>query len=181
MVKPAQRPELRLVAERRPQGDNLSGITALELVRAVARTNRRHRMRVETRRRPSAAGGTLFFNDCPDQCTTWAQPALSLRLGPQVQTLLSREGRPTGGCRTGQSCSRSGCSTVRDGHVGSHTSTKAPDAPAVEGDHVSWLRPARADDATQGRWRLIAPINASFFARLKRFNWCSLLSASLRD
>ena len=86
-----------------------------------------------------------LFNDCSDQCATGAQPALSLRLGPQIQTLLSREGRRTGGCRPGQSRSGSGCSIARGGHVGSHTSTKAPDAPALEGDHFSWLRPAHAD------------------------------------
>ena len=94
-----------------------------------------------------------LFNDCSDQCATGAQPALSLRLGPQVQTLLSREGRRTGGCRPGQSRRGSGCSIARGGHVGSHTNTKAPDAPALEGDHFSWLRPAHAD-ATQGRWQL---------------------------
>src|SRR2546427_11876393 len=93
------------------------------------------------------------FNECSDQCTTGAQPALSLRLGPKIQTLLSREGRRTGGCRTGQSRSRSGCSIVRGGHVGSHTSTKAPDASALEGDYFSWLRPPHAG-ATQGRWQL---------------------------
>src|SRR5438093_3173091 len=94
-----------------------------------------------------------LFNESSDQCTTGAQPALSLRLGPKIQTLLSREGRRTSGCRTGQSRSRSGCSIVRDGHVGSHTSTKAPDAPALEGDHFSRLCPSHAD-ATQGRWQL---------------------------
>jgi len=94
-----------------------------------------------------------LVNDCSDQCTTGAQPALSLRLGPQIQTLLSREGRPTGGRRTGPSRGRHGCSIVRGGHVDSHTSTKASNAPALEGDHLSWLRPAHAD-ATQGRWQL---------------------------
>src|SRR2546422_5595293 len=88
------------------------------------------------------------FNECSDQCTTGTQPALSLRLGPKIQTLLSREGQRTGGCRSDQSRSRSGCSIVRGGHVGSPTSIKAPDAPAVEGDHLSWLRPSHAD-ATQ--------------------------------
>ena len=40
-----------------------------------------------------------------DQRAARAEPALSLRLGPQIQTLLSREGRPGGDHRT--CCSRS--------------------------------------------------------------------------
>jgi hypothetical protein len=104
---------------------------------------------------PSPFDSTVhsFFNDCSDQCTPGPQPDLSLRLGSQIQTLLSREGRRTSGGRTGKSRSRSGCSVVRGGHVGSHTSTKGPDGPALEGDHFSWLHPAHAD-ATQGRWQL---------------------------
>jgi hypothetical protein len=94
-----------------------------------------------------------LFNDCSDQCSPGAQPDLSLRLGSQIQTLLSREGRRTSGGRTGKSRSRSGCSVVRGGHVGSHTSTKGPDGPALEGDHFPRLHPAHAD-ATQGRWQL---------------------------
>jgi hypothetical protein len=97
--------------------------------------------------------GTLISNDCSDQCATWAQPALSLRLGPQVQTLLSREGRPTGGRGAGQSRGRRRGSAGPSGHAGSHASAKAGDAPALEGDHFSWLRPAHAD-ATQSRWKL---------------------------
>ena len=41
--------------------------------------------------------------ECSDDCTTWAQRALPLRFGPQVQTLLPREGRWPGQCRTGRS------------------------------------------------------------------------------
>ena len=43
--------------------------------------------------------------------------------------------------------------TVWGGHIGSRPSTKAPDAPALEGDDFSWLHPAHAD-ATQGWWQL---------------------------
>ena len=93
-----------------------------------------------------------LFNDGSDECTTGAQPALSLRLGPQIQTLLSREGR-AGGCRTGQSRSRNGCRLARGGRADSHTITKAPDAPALEGDHVPRLRSEDAH-AAQGRWKL---------------------------
>jgi hypothetical protein len=95
------------------------------------------------------------FNDGSDQCTTGAQSALPLRLGPQIQALLSREGRPAGGCRTGQRRSRSGCSIVGSGCAGSHASPKTQDGAALEGDHVSRLRPAHAD-APQGRRRLVA-------------------------
>jgi hypothetical protein len=93
------------------------------------------------------------FNDCSDPCTTGAQPALSLRLGPQIQAVLSREGRTAGGCGTGQSRGRSGGSAGRGACAGSHAGTKAPDAPALEGDQFSRLRPADAD-ATQGRRQL---------------------------
>jgi hypothetical protein len=108
--------------------------------------------------------GTLVFNDCSDQCTPGAQPDLSLRLGPQIQTLLSREGQRTSGGRTGQSRSGSGGSVVRGGRVGSHTTTKAPDGPALEGEHFSWLRPAHAD-ATQGRWQLSEPTRSHRLTR----------------
>jgi hypothetical protein len=101
-----------------------------------------------------------LFNEYSDQYKTGAQSALPLRLGPQIQTLLSREGRRTGGCRTGQSRNRSGCSIARGAHVDSRTSTKDPDAPALEGEHFSWLRPAHAD-ATQGRWQLSEAIRPS--------------------
>ena len=60
-----------------------------------------------------------------------------------------------GGRRSGQgrSGSGSGGCIVGGGHVGSHTSAKAPNASTLEGDHFSWFRPAHAD-ATQGRWQL---------------------------
>src|SRR5437867_3260495 len=54
-----------------------------------ARTNRRHGKTVEARCGSRAPGTVHSFNACADQCTTGAQPALSLRLGPQIQTLLS--------------------------------------------------------------------------------------------
>jgi hypothetical protein len=104
-------------------------------------------------RRSSAAGTVHCFNDSFERRTTGTQPALSLRLGPKIQTLLPRERRPTGSRRTGQSRSRSGCSIVRGGRGTSRTSTKAPDAPALEDDHLSWLRPSDAD-ATEGRRQL---------------------------
>ena len=102
--------------------------------------------------KPTNAAGAIhsLINDYSGQCTTWAKPALSLRLGPQIQTLLSRQGRPTGSCRAGQDRSRRGCSIARVGHVGYHPGTEAPNAPALEGDHFSWVRPAHAD-TTQGR------------------------------
>lgn len=86
-----------------------------------------------------------------------------MRLGPQVQTLLSGEGRRTGGCCTGPSRSRGGCSITRDCHVGSHARTKAPHGPAVEGDHVSWVHPAHAD-APQSRWQLNDAILSNLLA-----------------
>jgi hypothetical protein len=90
---------------------------------------------------------------CTDQCSTRTQSALPLRLRPQVQTLLPRKGRRTGGCRTGQSRGRSGCAVIRGGHTGCATGTKTSNAPAMEGDHFSWLRPAHAEPA-QGRGEL---------------------------
>jgi len=91
-----------------------------------------------------------------------------LRLGPQIQTLLSREGRCTGDGRTGQSRGGSGGPASRGGHVGSQTSTKTGNAPALEGDHFSWLRPAHAD-ATQGRWQL-SDLTADFFRPRRGLN-----------
>lgn len=87
-----------------------------------------------------------LFNDCYDQRTTGAQSALPLRLGPQIQTLLSREGRQTGSCRTGQSRGRCGRSIARNRHA-AQTGTKTANAPALEGDHFSWLRSTLADAA----------------------------------
>lgn len=94
-----------------------------------------------------------LFNDRSDRCTTRPQRALSLRLGPQIQALLSREGRRKGECRTGQSRSGSACSIVRGRHRDAQTGAKVTNGPALEGDLYSWLRPAPAD-ATQGRWQL---------------------------
>ena len=90
-----------------------------------------------------------LLNDGSDQCTTGAQRALPLRLGPQIQTLLSRERCRTGLRGTGRCRGRKCCPIVRGGDGGSHAHTQAPDATAVEDDHVSWLRRALAD-ATQG-------------------------------
>jgi hypothetical protein len=106
-----------------------------------------------------------FFHDYADQCTTGAQQALLLRLGPQIQTLLSRKGRRRGGGRTCRSRrSRGGCSIVRGDRAGSHPRTKTSDAPALERDNFSWLRPAHAD-ATEGWWQLSSlPQGAAAYA-----------------
>jgi hypothetical protein len=102
----------------------------------------------------SAAAGTVHsFNDRSHRCTARAQRALSLRLGPQIQTLLSRERRPRGSGRTGKSRSRSSGSIVRRRGCDAHAGAKATNGPALEGDLYSWLRSALAD-ATQGRWQL---------------------------
>ena len=95
------------------------------------------------------------FDDASDPHATGAQRPLPLRLGSQVQTLLSRQGRGPGGGGTGQGHGRRGGGAPRGGHGGPFTAAETPDAPAVEGRHVSWLRPAYAD-APQGRRRLIA-------------------------
>jgi len=97
--------------------------------------------------------GTLVPNDRSDPRTARAQPALSLRLGPQVQTLLSREGRHAGGCRPGQGRSGRNRSLVRCGRARARTSAKASDSPALEGDHLPRLRPAHTV-AAQGRRQL---------------------------
>ena len=85
-------------------------------------------------------------HDCLSQCTTRAQRAVSLRLGPQVQTLLSRKGRPGGERRAGQSCCRSPRSIARGACIRSGASAKAGDTPTLEGDHAR-LRAASADAA----------------------------------
>jgi hypothetical protein len=99
------------------------------------------------------AGTVHSFNDCSDRCTTRTQRALSLRIGPQIQTLLSWEGRRRGGCRTGRSRSGKTSAIVRRGQLDAQTRAKATTRPALEGDLDSWLHPAVAD-ATQGRWGL---------------------------
>ena len=43
-----------------------------------------------------AASAVHFLNDCSAQYSTGTQRALSLRIGAQIQTLLSREGRSRG-------------------------------------------------------------------------------------
>jgi hypothetical protein len=97
--------------------------------------------------------GVDSIHDCSDESTPGAQRALPLRFWPQVQTLLSREGRGLGERGTGRSGCRRGCSDVRGRDVGSSTYAKASDATALEDGHVTWVRRALAH-ATQGRWRL---------------------------
>jgi hypothetical protein len=77
---------------------------------------------------------------------------MPLRLGPQIQTLLSREGRRAGGRLTGRSRDGSGCST-RGASAGSHAGAEAPDPAAMEDDDVPGLRPAHPN-AAEGRWEL---------------------------
>lgn len=94
-----------------------------------------------------------FFNDCSDRCTTRTQRALSLRFGPQIQTLLSCEGRRSGSCRAGKSRGRGACSIAGAIHIAARTGAEVTDGPTLEGDVDSWLRSAVAD-ATQGRGQL---------------------------
>ena len=80
--------------------------------------------RVRPRHGSSASRTYTRFNDCSDQCTAGAQRTLSLRLGPQIQTLLSREGRREGQRCTGQSRSGSACLVARGRHRNAHTPPK---------------------------------------------------------
>ena len=117
-----------------------------------------------------AAGTVHSAHDCSHRCNTGAQPALLLRIGPQIQALLPRERRSEGCCQAGQGCRGTGCGSLRGGHGGSDARTKTQDPPALEGDYFPWLRPALAD-ATQGRWRLSELVRAFargvLFARLE--------------
>src|SRR4029077_9815741 len=103
--------------------------------------------------RASRRYSTLAVNDCSDECTARPQRALSLRLGPQIQTLLSREGRSRGSRGAGQGRRRS--AALRDGRRRTDTHTKASDGPALEGDLDSCFHPAPG--ATQGGRQLISP------------------------
>src|SRR5439155_849839 len=85
------------------------------------------------------------YGTCSDERTTRAQSALSLRLWPQIQALLSRQGRCRGGGRADQSRNRGGRAVARSDDSGSSASAKAADAPAVEGGDLSGLRAAHAD------------------------------------
>jgi hypothetical protein len=103
-------------------------------------------------------------------CPTGTQRDVSLRVGPQVQTLLPPEGRSRGGCRTGQNRSDStGASRRGRPPGGAHTATQAADTAALEGDRQPWLLQARPH-ATEGRRRLSAAGEAarSFRQRTRR-------------
>jgi hypothetical protein len=76
-----------------------------------------------------------------------------LRLGPQIQTLLSRERQRSGNSGTGNSRSRSVFYIVRERLVDAPAGAKATNGPALEGNVYAWLRSTLAD-ATQGRWQL---------------------------
>ena len=94
------------------------------------------------------------FHDCSDDWTTGAQRALPMRFGPQIQTLLPREGRRPGQYRTGRRRGRRDCAVGGGG--GSHPSPEAPHSTTLEDDHVAWLCRTLAH-ATQGRRRLERP------------------------
>ena len=81
------------------------------------------------------------------------QRTVSLRVGTQVQALLSSEGRSAGRGRTGDGRGRGACRSGRAGVHGPSTSPQAADAAAVEGDGEPRLRQAH-EHAAQGRWRL---------------------------
>jgi hypothetical protein len=97
-----------------------------------------------------------LLHDSSEQRTPRTQSALSLRFRPQIQVLLSREGRSGGSGGTGQSGRRSGRTTRRSGAGNARTSTEVADAPALEGDDFPWLRAAH-ENAAQSGWQLTEP------------------------
>ena len=94
------------------------------------------------------------FHDCSDDWTTGAQRALPMRFGPQIQTVLPREGRRPGQHGPRRSRARRECAVGGGG--GSYPSPEAPYSTAVEDDHVAWL-PRAVAHTTQGRRRLTRP------------------------
>jgi hypothetical protein len=85
---------------------------------------------------------------------TRAQRSMSLRLGPQVQALLSGEGRSRGGSGARQGGGSSDCrSSVGGNSIGADAAAEASDASALEGDDVARLRAENAD-APEGRRQL---------------------------
>ena len=91
-------------------------------------------------------------NDCSDRSTPRTQRALSLRIGPQIQTLLSSEGRRKSGRRTGQS--RSGKATgsiVPGSQLDAETRAYPSNGSALESNLDSWLRAALAHATQNGR------------------------------
>lgn len=91
------------------------------------------------------------FNDSFDPCTTGTQRALSLRLGPQVQALLSREGPRRRGRLTGHSCGGNARAIVGGSSVETQAAAKTPDEPALEGGEHARLHPTHADAAQSRR------------------------------
>jgi hypothetical protein len=86
------------------------------------------------------------FDDCNDDRSTGTQRAVPLRLGPQVQTLLPREGqrrserRTEGGGGSGSTIFPCIRDTGRD-HSTNGTIAQAPEPSAVEGGgQYPWLR-----------------------------------------
>ncbi len=101
-------------------------------------------------------------------CTPRPQRALPLRLGPQIQALLSREGRQTGRRGTGDDRRGSSCAIARGRHVNFQAGAETPHGPALEGKRDSGLRSAVAH-ATQGRWRLKHPGHVATRRMRERF------------
>jgi hypothetical protein len=93
------------------------------------------------------------FNGYGHQRTTGPQRALSLWLGSQVQTLLSREGREGGDRRTGKGRGSSASSIVGRHHLEAREDAKAPHGSTVASNIFARFRAALAH-ATQGRRRL---------------------------
>src|SRR5258706_11208840 len=134
--------------------------SALRADRRRSQPIRCYRARPPTNLRARAFGAATRYtliNDCSDEGTARTQRTLSLRLRPQVQTLLSREGRATGGRRASEGRSRIGRATARSGTVGSGATTKAPDPPALEGEYLTGVHPTNAD-APKGRRQLVVRV-----------------------
>ena len=91
-------------------------------------------------------------NDCSDRSTPRTQRALSLRIGPQIQTLLSSEGRRKSGRRTGPSRSGKAAGSIVPGsQLDAETRAYPSNGSALESNLDSWLRAALAHATQSGR------------------------------
>ena len=145
----------RLPSTRRARGTPDVG-TSVEMIRHPASSSGwiglRRELSLSTRRSPSRdpvvpAPPVQYTrrNDCSDRSTPRTQRALSLRIGPQVQTLLSSERRRKSGRRPGQS--RSGKATgsiVPGSQLDAETRAYPSNGSALESNLDSWLRAALA-------------------------------------
>ena len=126
-----------------------STVTALLIGFCATHVRRCHR----STERANQALKYTHDNDCSDDCSPGTKRALSLRLHPQIQALLSVEGRRRRERRARPGCVPEPRSVNGDCCYDANPATKGANGSALEGEDGSWICPARAW-SSQGRREL---------------------------